>query len=63
MCYYNDEKVLEAYEETLEQVPKEEEYEHSEMMLFKIKMLDENGKKSEALELLESSKVAIQSKI
>ena len=50
-------QVLTAYESTLEDIPKEEAYEHSELLMFKCKILEEMGKFEDALKLLHASKV------
>ena len=50
-------QVLTAYEGTLEDIPKEEAYEHSELLMFKCKILEEMGKCEDALKLLQNSRV------
>ncbi len=49
-------QILEAYEGTLDEVPANEAYEHSEMLLFKSRVLMEAGRLQEALNNLESHK-------
>lgn len=50
-------QVLNSYESTLEEIPKEEAYEHSELLMFKVKILEDMQKYQEALDLLHNSKV------
>jgi len=50
-------QVLTAYEGTLEDIPKEEAYEHSELLMFKCKILEEMEKYEEALDLLKEQEV------
>ena len=45
--------IVEAYEKTLEGTTPENEYEHSEMLLYKNMMMQEDGMKQEALEHLD----------
>lgn len=56
-------QVLTAYEGTLEEVSKEEAYEHSEILLFKATILEDSGKVKESLELLDRSKGMIKDKL
>lgn len=50
-------QVLTAYEGTLEEIPREEAYEHSELLMFKASILEEMGKYEASLELLQKYKV------
>ncbi|GMH43697.1 hypothetical protein BSKO_11619 [Bryopsis sp. KO-2023] len=56
-------QVLSAYEGTLEEVSKEEAYEHSEILLFKATILEDSGKIKESIELLDRSKGMIKDKL
>ena len=48
-------QILSGFESTQEEVPKGEEYEHSEMLLYKAMILEEGGQYAEALSQLERS--------
>lgn len=50
-------QVLTAYEGTIEDIPREEAYEHSELLMFKSKILEEMERYSDALDFLQRSKV------
>ena len=50
-------RVIEAYENTLEEVPPGEAYEHSEMLLYKIMILEEGAMFEDALRELTTNKV------
>ncbi len=50
-------QVLEAYENSLSEVPASEAYEFSELLLYKALVLDEGGKLEDALNLLDKQKV------
>eukprot|EP00271_Cylindrocystis_brebissonii_P017542 TRINITY_DN4604_c0_g2_i1.p1 TRINITY_DN4604_c0_g2~~TRINITY_DN4604_c0_g2_i1.p1 ORF type:complete len:965 (+),score=256.92 TRINITY_DN4604_c0_g2_i1:597-3491(+) len=58
-------KILEAYEGTLEEEvpPDSERYEHSEMLLYKVMVLEESGKVAEALAELDKKEDAIVDKL
>jgi len=56
-------QVLTAYEGTLEDIPKEEAYEHSELLMFKCKVLEEMQKYDDALNLLQTSKSMIKDRL
>ena len=49
-------QVLNGFESTQEEIPKGEEYEHSEMLLYKVMILEESGNLDAALSELESGK-------
>lgn len=49
-------QILKGYEGVQEGVPQGEEYEYSEMMLYKAQILEEAGKCTEALQCLGASK-------
>lgn len=50
-------QVLTAYESTLDEVSKDDAYEHSEMLLFKATILEEASSLQDALNHLEKSQV------
>lgn len=54
-------KILSVYQNTSEETPASEGYEHSEMLLYKARLLDEGGQSREAIELLGSSQVRSRS--
>eukprot|EP00210_Caulerpa_lentillifera_P006675 g6378.t1 len=56
-------QVLNSYESTLDEIPKEEAYEHSEFLMFKVKILEDMEKHQEALELLHNSTMLIKDRI
>ncbi|CAD7697067.1 unnamed protein product [Ostreobium quekettii] len=56
-------QVLTAYEGTLDDIPKEEAYEHSEMLLFKATLLEASSKLQEAREFLDASEAQIKDKL
>ena len=49
-------QILNGFEGVQEGVPSGEEYEHSEMLLYKVQVLEEGGMLAEALRCLGSSK-------
>ncbi|KAG1664970.1 hypothetical protein FOA52_001982 [Chlamydomonas sp. UWO 241] len=53
-------EILESYEKTLEEVPSNEAYEHSEMLMYKSRVLEEGGRLQEALEVLELNDAKIR---
>lgn len=55
--------VLDAYQGTITEVPAGDEYEHSEMLLYKATILEEDGKLAEAAAFLEASKASVVDKI
>ncbi|GAX81967.1 hypothetical protein CEUSTIGMA_g9395.t1 [Chlamydomonas eustigma] len=56
-------QILEAYEKTLDSsIPLSEEYEHSEMLMYKTQVLTEGGRLSDALACLDAHKDKIRDK-
>ncbi len=53
-------QVLEAYEKTVTEVPPSEQYEQSELILYKVMVLDEGGRLDEALKVLDNNKVSLR---
>lgn len=53
-------QILSGYEGTQEGVPAGEEYEHSEMLLYKAQVLEEAGRFEEALQCLVSSREQVK---
>lgn len=56
-------QILAGFESTQEEIPKGEEYEHSEMLLYKVMILEEGGSISEALNQLERSKQDLKDRL
>ena len=52
-------QVLTSYEGLQDEVPKGEEYEHSEMLLYKAMILEEGEQYEDALSHLESRRVSL----
>ena len=52
-------QILEAFEQTQEGVPDNEQYEQSEMVMYKAMILREGGELEQALELLQTHKVSL----
>lgn len=52
-------QILEAFEQTQEGVPDSEQYEQSEMVMYKAMILREGGGLEEALDLLQANKVSL----
>lgn len=52
-------QILEAFEQTQEGVPDNEQYEQSEMVMYKAMILSEGGEPEQALELLQCHKVSL----
>jgi hypothetical protein len=50
-------QILDSFEETQEEVPDNEQYEQSEMVMYKAMILKEGGQLEQALDLLQSNKV------
>lgn len=50
-------QILDSFQETQEEVPDNEQYEQSEMVMYKAMILREGGELEQALELLQSKKV------
>lgn len=54
---------MNGFESTQEEVPKGEEYEHSEMLLYKVMILEESGQHDAALSELEKSKQDLRDRL
>ena len=52
-------QILEAFEQTQEGVPDNEQYEQSEMVMYKAMILREGGELEQALDLLQTHKVSL----
>ena len=50
-------QILDSFQQTQEEVPDNEQYEQSEIVMYKAMILKEGGKLEQALELLQSNKV------
>lgn len=50
-------QILDSFQQTQEEVPDSEQYEQSEMVMYKAMILKEGGELEQALELLQTNKV------
>ncbi|DBA72018.1 TPA: hypothetical protein ACH3X2_010757 [Trebouxia sp. C0005] len=56
-------QILDSFEETQEEVPDNEQYEQSEMVMYKAMILKEGGQLEQALDLLQSNKDEIKDQL